>query len=125
LPPGTAAYAGAGACLGCHGEIHASWKKTPHARAFESLVNDKQDFNQDCVACHTMGFGRKGGFVNAKATPEFIDVQCESCHGPASLHMEDTARPYGTAGARSCLGCHDPENSPEFDYYAYWPTIKH
>jgi hypothetical protein len=125
LPPGAPAYAGAGACLPCHGEIHASWKKTPHARAFESLVDDKQDFNQDCVSCHTMGFGRKGGFVNAKATPEFIDVQCESCHGPASRHMEDTARPYGTAGARSCLGCHDPENSPEFDYYAYWPKIQH
>jgi hypothetical protein len=125
LPPGTPVYAGAGACLPCHGEIHASWKVTGHAGAFESLVKEQQDFNQDCVACHTLGFGRKGGFVNAKATPEFIDVQCEACHGPASRHIEDTARPYGTAGARSCLGCHDPENSPEFDYYAYWPKIQH
>jgi hypothetical protein len=125
LPPGMPSYAGAGACLPCHGEIHASWKTTRHARAFESLVQEKQDFNRDCVACHTMGFGRKGGFVNAKATPEFIDVQCEACHGPASGHIEDSTRPYGTAGARSCLGCHDAENSPEFNYYSYWPRIQH
>ena len=76
-------------------------------------------------ACHVVGLGRRGGFINAKATPTLVDVQCEACHGPGQAHADSPAPGYGAAGARSCLGCHTEENSPEFDFFTYWPRIKH
>jgi cytochrome c554/c'-like protein len=118
-------YVGTETCGGCHAEALTVWKRSGHARAFATLVQKNQDFSPDCVGCHVVGFGRKGGFVNARATPALLDVQCEACHGPGSAHAETPARGYGAAGARSCLGCHTQENSPEFDYFKYWPRIKH
>jgi hypothetical protein len=53
------------------------------------------------------------------------NVGCESCHGPGSLHAEDpsseniTARP----GQVVCVKCHNPENSPHFDFATYVPKI--
>ncbi len=125
LPAGVAGYVGGETCAACHQEALASWEGSGHARAFQTLVDANQDFSPECVGCHVVGFGRRGGFVNAKATPELKDVQCEACHGPGSLHVDAPARGYGAAGARSCLGCHDTEHSPEFDFFTYWPRIKH
>jgi hypothetical protein len=125
IPDTVATYVGSESCGSCHESALHAWLQSSHATAFESLVTKEQDFNQECVGCHSVGFGRKDGFVNAKATPELINVQCESCHGPGSLHIKDTGTRYGSAGARSCIGCHDPENSPEFDFYIFWPRIRH
>jgi hypothetical protein len=125
VPAGTPMYLGTAACSSCHEEAHEVWKSSAHAHAFRTLIDQNQDFNEECVGCHSVGFGRTGGFVNAKATPILVDVQCEACHGPGSAHVEKPGTGYGTAGARSCLRCHDPENSPEFDFYAAWPAIKH
>lgn len=125
IPASVATYAGSDACATCHENATESWRLSSHSTAFETLVEGNQDFNEECVGCHTVGFGRKDGFVNAKATPELIHVQCESCHGPGSLHTQDPSQRYGAAGARSCIGCHDPENSPEFDFYIFWPRIRH
>lgn len=125
IPATVATYAGSETCGTCHESALLSWQVSRHATAFDTLVAKNQDFSEECVGCHTVGFGRRDGFVNAKATPELIHVQCESCHGPGSLHVKDSSLSYGAAGARSCLGCHDPENSPEFDFYISWPRIRH
>ncbi|MFQ5766669.1 MAG: multiheme c-type cytochrome [Acidobacteriota bacterium] len=123
--PGVASFVGAEACAPCHSSAMEAWRLSSHAHAFKTLVDKHQDFNEECVACHAVGFGRTGGFVNAKATPDLVNVQCESCHGPGSVHVEGPAHGFGAAGARSCLGCHDPQNSPEFDFYTFWPRIRH
>ncbi len=125
IPATVATYAGSETCGACHQDAMISWQVSRHAKAFDILVAKNQDFSEECVGCHTVGFGRRDGFVNAKATPELIHVQCESCHGPGSLHVKDSSLRYGVAGARSCLGCHDPENSPDFDFYISWPSIRH
>ncbi|MFQ5719837.1 MAG: multiheme c-type cytochrome [Acidobacteriota bacterium] len=125
VPEGRPTFVGSGACGQCHDDIVASWQETGHASAFQTLVERNADFNEECVSCHVVGAGRPGGFVNAKATAGLVNVQCEACHGPGSLHTEAPEREYGAAGARSCLGCHDPTNSPGFDFYTYWPKIKH
>ncbi|MFQ5670231.1 MAG: multiheme c-type cytochrome [Acidobacteriota bacterium] len=125
IPAGVASYIGAETCGTCHQEALEAWRASAHSHAFQTLIDHNQDFSAECVSCHTVGQGRKGGFVNAKATPALVDVQCESCHGPGSLHAATPKKGYGAAGARSCLGCHDPENSPEFDFYAFWPKIQH
>lgn len=125
IPAGVASFQGAEVCAACHEDVMASWHESPHAGAFQTLIDRNADFNDECVPCHVVGFGRAGGFLNAKASPDLIDVQCEACHGPGSRHVDDPSVAYGTAGARSCLGCHDPEHSPGFDFYSFWPKIKH
>ena len=122
---GEAAYAGTPACMTCHEAAGTVWKASAHSHAFKTLVDQNQDFNPECVGCHVVGLGRRGGFINAKATPNLVDVQCEACHGPGRAHADAPAPGYGAAGARSCLGCHTEENSPEFDFFTYWPRIKH
>ena len=93
-------------CKICHnskeqGEIWNSWKAENHAKAFELLGTDaakevakKKGLAKppveapECLACHVTGFDAAKG-----AAPETIakedGVQCESCHGPASLHTAD------------------------------------
>jgi hypothetical protein len=50
------------------------------------------------------------------------DVQCEVCHGPASLHVAsdgDADAISRTPPERLCKGCHNKEHSDTFDYTAY------
>ena len=48
-------------------------------------------------------------------------VQCEQCHGPGSLHVEDPSTDNIRLEAPSdlCLGCHTAEHSDTFDYEPY------
>jgi len=58
-------------------------------------------FEQRCLSCHgqpgTLGAGKQGG------------VRCESCHGPASAHVDSRVRPKHLSEANSmevCAQCH-------------------
>lgn len=51
-------------CRDCHsGQAHFQEGK-PHAAAFLTLMAKHQERNLDCVKCHSVGLGEKGGFVN-------------------------------------------------------------
>jgi hypothetical protein len=113
------------ACKQCHAREYQIWTDTKHAHAMDILVAKGADFNPDCVTCHVLAFKKKGGFVDAKSTPTLANVQCESCHGPGARHVQNPAAPYGKAGQPSCVGCHNHENSPSFDFGVYWPKIQH
>ncbi len=91
-------YVGVKKCKACHFKQYKSWDQTKMASSFENLkpgVNGEakkkagldpgKDYTRDasCVRCHTTGYG-KGGFVSLEQTPDLINVQCESCHGPGS-----------------------------------------
>lgn len=93
-----AEYIGVKKCKACHIKQYKSWKKTTMADSFENLkagvkvaekkaagIEDK-DYTHDasCLACHTTGYGKPGGFVSIEETPNLAGVQCESCHGPGS-----------------------------------------
>jgi hypothetical protein len=119
------AYTGSERCAPCHEKEFASWSTSGHAHAFETLVRESQDFNPNCVRCHTIGFRRKNGFVNAKSTPSLMNVGCESCHGPSSRHPDDELEAYGRTSIRMCVTCHTRENSPDFDPAIYVPRIRH
>jgi hypothetical protein len=120
-----ATYTGSERCAACHAEATAIWEKTGHAHAFDTLVKASQDFNPKCVGCHTVGFGRPHGFVNARATPALRHVQCESCHGPSSLHPETVLEGYGKTDVGSCRACHTSENSPDYNPAEYVPRVRH
>ena len=45
-------------------------------------------------------------------------VQCEACHGPMGSHP-DQAKKSTPVTRATCVGCHDPANSPQFDYESY------
>jgi predicted CXXCH cytochrome family protein len=52
-------------------------------------------------------------------------VGCESCHGPGSLHAEDPTPKniVRSPGRELCVTCHNPENSPHFDFATYLPRV--
>jgi cytochrome c554/c'-like protein len=113
-------------CAQCHKDEYEVWKNSRHSHAFAALEEKQRMFDSNCVGCHSLGF-RDRGFISVKATPQFANVQCESCHGPGAEHIKaPTAGNYKTPPKnQSCLVCHDRDNSPDFDFEKYWPVIAH
>ena len=124
-PPAGATYLGAAGCAVCHQPYEESWKKTRHAGAFDSLIRAGKSNDPECIACHAVGFGEKGGFFSLDTTPELANVQCEECHGLDREHSEDFSRPMRRVTEKVCLKCHTRENSPDFNYPVYLKKITH
>lgn len=128
-------------CVECHAAQYDFHKKTPHFRAFETLVKAKQSGNLECLKCHTVGAQRPGGWSHvtklvqnaagksidaesfAKSLPKashdtilktgkaFINVQCENCHGAAGEHPFSGSYPKQVS-TTTCLQCHTPDQAP-------------
>lgn len=130
-------------CIECHAPQHDFHKKTAHFRAFDTLVKAGQSGNLECLKCHTVGAQTSGGWTNvkklvlnpsgqgieaesfAKSLPTakietitkvskaFINVQCETCHGPGNQHPFSEAK-MAAPSAETCLQCHTPERAPKW-----------
>lgn len=123
--PASYRVAGSEACRDCHAKDWDVWQASTHAHGWESLVRQGAHVDSYCQQCHSTGFGLPGGFASARRSPQRVGIGCESCHGPSSAHAETpTLRTPWTARDR-CLQCHDRENSPEFEFAAYWESIVH
>ncbi len=96
-------YVGAKTCKACHIKQYKSWEQTTMAKSFENLkpgvkaeekkkagLDPNKDYTGDknCLKCHTTGYGKQGGFKSLADTPDLINVQCESCHGPGGDFKE-------------------------------------
>lgn len=120
-------------CKVCHPEQMKLWLQWKMAKTFD-VLKDKEKEDPKCVKCHVTGFGEKGGFKSLKDTPKLVNVQCEACHGPASLHLKapitDKEKRRATVKKPTkadCEKCHNKE-SPQFkgfDYDKYLEKIKH
>jgi hypothetical protein len=72
----------------------------------------------DCGSCHTTGYSRVGnqdGLPGLIGTWAFDGIQCEACHGPGSLHVENPLA-YNLLIDRepaSCGQCHVRGEGPE------------
>lgn len=119
------AYTGVSGCAACHQPYEESWKKTRHASAFDSLVHAGKAHDPECIVCHSVGFGEKGGFFTLETTPALANVQCEECHGQGREHAEDYTKPMKRVNETVCLKCHTGENSPDFDFPVYFKKIIH
>ncbi len=118
-------FIGADTCAGCHVEEKAIWDKTGHAHAMATLEGKNQQFDNECVSCHVVGF-EKGGFQSLVTTPQYANVQCESCHGPGKQHAANPQKGYGFMQTPTgCVQCHNPVNSPDFNFKTYWPKVSH
>lgn len=122
------AYAGTGACAGCHGDKHSEWVGTAHAHAAAdleatlSVLNLPQVVAEGCRVCHNVGKGQPSGFVDAASTPHLQDVGCETCHGPAAWHKysdHNLIRPAVSIDPKICGGCHTDDHHPTFDEYEH------
>ena len=142
-------FAGSRSCQSCHPEIYEHWQTTKHATAMETLKRvsvPPRDFDPECVCCHVVGWNSQksfpwiSGYESVEKTPEMAGVGCESCHGPGAAHnaaeigtdpeLQKTQRDAlhlvpGNAEQQVCIGCHDGDNSPDFNFQLYHPVIDH
>jgi hypothetical protein len=92
------------------------------------------------------------GYLDLKASAHLRANGCENCHGPGEQHAlaelgeievtEDQQKSLreqmqirlidgeleGTkvgAVVAKCVECHDPDNSPDFEFTEYWDEVKH
>jgi len=100
-------FEGVGVCRKCHLDQADAWSKTAHAKAYESLrpkvkaaekvkakLDPERDYTKEpeCLACHTTGYGRPGGYkldMTASDARLFANVGCESCHGAGSQFRKE------------------------------------
>ncbi|MEK0449593.1 MAG: hypothetical protein RL088_1861 [Verrucomicrobiota bacterium] len=125
------AFAGSESCTTCHAAAADVWKKSSHSHAFQTLVSRKADADPNCIGCHTVGFQKPGGYRREFGISKLTDVGCESCHGPASRHVERVKAGdleggrLRKLGAADCVKCHHGEFSRPFEWEAFWPLIMH
>ncbi len=113
-------YVGEQACLECHKARHKWWEETRHAHAFSTLEKKHRQYDAECVMCHSLAFECDEGKLSLGNVEAYNNVQCESCHGPAELHVLSKGKEsFGLPPSLStCLKCHTPERSGEggFEY---------
>jgi hypothetical protein len=144
-------FVGSKKCEACHEVSYDVWKKSGHAKAYQTLaeLDPPRQFDPECISCHAIGwhptgyFPYEGGYASFEKTPQLIDVGCESCHGPGGAHVEAemgsdealqqrlqqalvvTKEEARDDHSKWCIQCHDLDNSPDFDFDTYWPHVEH
>ena len=128
--PTNAQHVGSDACRDCHKSEYETWAASPHAAAVATLSKAGKSTHADCLACHTTGFGRPGGFPREGVVESHTDlarVGCESCHGPGGEHVKQGAAKIGSIVSlgdkcdscvilKICGSCHDEANDPGFEF---------
>jgi hypothetical protein len=111
----------------CHSEAVDFWKRTRHANAWKTLEDANKEFNLECISCHVTGWGEAGGATLGHNEP-LRNVQCETCHGPGSIHIDkdgaDDPRTITLSPAETlCKNCHNEKHSDTFEFRAYLRDI--
>ena len=141
-----------GQCAACHSDKEQSWANTGHATKLEREISGlgSSHYNETCIECHTVGYfegASNGGFwdiqnqlgwvfpdtlapanwtdlvTNYPDLAAVANIQCESCHGPGSLHKGDKTKIEVTLDEGDCGQCHDEE--PYHVKNAQWANSKH
>jgi hypothetical protein len=121
--PKDSLYVGAITCKKCHEVNYRNWLKTKHAKASQTIVASPRYAQEECLICHSTGYGKIGEYATVDEIPIFLKgVQCESCHGPGRGHPgKGKIERKVTLGG--CRNCHTKDQSPIFNYAAYLEKI--
>jgi len=157
-----AQYVGAEKCKNCHsaaskGDQYDKWTSEKHSHAFAVLSTDEAKKTAkekgvanpakaaECLKCHVAAFEAPAA-AKSKKFDMTLGVQCETCHGPGSKHVEARLKDEGDddaaaaklvvlpAGeiigaptAETCYKCHNKEspNYIPFAFNNFYPVIAH
>lgn len=146
-PEGAPTYVGVEACFQCHRAAVQFWqqaavelpgkdkdgneimRKLSHATAWDTLVHEGKERDRSCVGCHSVGFGEPGGYCKTSEVGFLQNVQCESCHGPASLHVENAGDPNQLVrrgvSENVCRTCHQVPHIPTTESFVFEDKLRH
>lgn len=135
------------ACQDCHADKTAQWEQTGHFSIFEEGLNGtlSNHYGPNCISCHTTGYDANAdndgfddfGFVFPDTlfpgqydnmVAQYPDamlrgrIQCESCHGPGSMHVGAANIMSVTLATENCAICHDGGHHV---YPAQWRVSNH
>ncbi len=122
IPKGSP-YIGAISCKRCHETNYQNWLKTKHAKASQTIVTSPKYAQEECLICHSTGYGKIGEYATVEEIPFYLrGVQCEACHGEGKGHPgKGRVEKKVTLGI--CRNCHTKDQSPTFNYLAYLEKI--
>lgn len=146
-------YVGSSQCKMCHTNTKAYEKarlsfEKDHVKAFQALLGEKAKEiakekglskppheSPECMKCHVTGYDVEKATYPRRIKPS-DGLQCESCHGPASEHLNDgkalkiNPADIATIDIKAnisrpteerCRSCHN-SNSPTWDPERYTKT---
>jgi hypothetical protein len=121
--PKTSSFVGAISCKRCHETNYRNWLKTKHAKASQAIVASPKYAQEECLICHSTGFGKIAEYATVEEIPFYLrGVQCEACHGEGRGHPgKGGIERKVTLGI--CRNCHTKDQSPTFNYIAYLEKI--
>lgn len=127
--PYSGPFVGSATCGGCHPAQLQQWQSTPHASAWQTLVDERRHVDLDCYACHATGaLSPEGPSHPAQVSQALQGVGCESCHGAGRGHIDDPAGVQLVADPPEavCTQCHDGEQDEgRFSFDKYRPHVVH
>ncbi len=111
-------------CKACHLAQYEDWAKTKHARALQTLIDQKKT-TPECLSCHSERFRTAQQFTQPDNGLGGVD--CATCHAASLPHgMERKAMAERTPVPPSlCLQCHTKERSPDYDEKTFFPMVAH
>jgi hypothetical protein len=111
-------------CALCHSPQTEFWKTTDHFSALQTLTEQEQQFNLNCLPCHVTSQYKDIKISNNEALllslpAQLLQVGCEICHGPGKNHAvsqnpSDISRKPDMI---ICIRCHTSERDEDFNYY--------
>lgn len=139
VDPKVASYVGANVCKACHAQAFEVYESAVfmgktlddsgreinrsigHSKAWQTLVEANKDSDRSCIGCHSIGFMEPGGYCKASEVSFRKNVQCESCHGPGSLHAQSGDKQFikRKVEEATCRGCHHVPHIQSHDSFNY------
>ncbi len=106
-------YIGGENCKGCHPNEYKEYENYKYTKTWVVIKMRGKASDPQCLKCHATGYGKPGGFVSEAETPNLKGKQCESCHGPGSIHANDPGDPVARTTMKQyiksndiCIQCH-------------------
>ena len=116
-------YVGSEACQNCHDAQYDRFKSyAKKAQSYDHIMKLRKGLSEaefeQCLECHTTGYGKPGGFRSEQETPHLKEAGCEVCHGPGSIHIvsQDPLDIKRNMSTRDCEACHNSERVEAFRY---------